>query len=402
MRRTFLGLLLFCFSLSLVGFAVSSTAEARVDGHEVKEKHAPVCPGAANEDSARCYARVIVDDKGNPKTTSTPNGYGPAQFRTAYNLSGVASSTRTIAVVNAYDNPYVLSDLNKYSATFGIPTMNNCPVSMGTSSSPCFQKVDQKGGINYPKVNSGWALEIALDTEIAHAICQNCNILLVEADSNSYGNLMAAVDRARLMGANVISNSYGSGEFSSETSFDSHFNYPGLAITFSSGDNGYGVQYPAASEYVTAVGGTSLYLNSDNSYNSETAWSGAGSGCSAYEAKPNWQTDRECTNRTVTDVSADADPNTGAAVYDSVRYGGRRGWFKVGGTSLSSPIIAGVYALGGTPSVQTNSLPYGTLSGLRDITSGSNGSCGGSYLCTATTGYDGPTGLGTPNGTGAF
>jgi len=207
------------------------------------------------------------------------------------------------------------------------------------------------------------------------------------------------------MHADVISNSYGSGEFSGETSYDSHFNHPGIAITFSSGDNGYGVEYPASSKYVTAVGGTTLNLNSNSTYNSETVWSGTGSGCSAFELKPTWQKDNLCSKRTVADVSADADPNTGAAVYDSVKFQGQSGWFKVGGTSLSSPLVAAVYALAGVPSGSSaNSLPYssGNSTNLHDIVSGSNGSCRGTYLCTGVSGYDGPTGLGTPNGLAAF
>jgi subtilase family serine protease len=368
-----------------------------------KVNNAPVCPGEVHG-YTRCHARVVVDSKGNPLVTTSPNGYGPAQFRGAYGLSGTASSSSIpiIAIVDAYDQPYILSDLNTYSSTFGVPGLPACSP---TSPPPCFKKVDQNGGTSYPQVNSGWALEISLDVEIAHAICQNCSILLVEAYSSSYSDLMAAVDRARLMGATVISNSYGSSEFSSESAYDSHFSYTGIAITFSSGDSGYGTSYPAASPYVTAVGGTTLNI-SGTSYISESAWSGAGSGCSAYETKPSWQTDTGCSKRTIADVSADADPNTGAAVYDSVRYQGLKGWFKVGGTSLSSPIIASTYALAGGVSAGTwgNSIPYSLgiyLTNLRDITSGSNGTCG-TYLCTAVKYYDGPTGLGTPYGTGAF
>ena len=237
-------------------------------------------------------------------------------------------------------------------------------------------------------------------------MCQNCNILLVEARSANYSDLMTAVDRARIMGAKIISNSYGSSEFSSETSFDSHFNYPGVMFLFSSGDSGYGTSYPAASRYVTAVGGTSLFLNPDNSYQSEVAWDGAGSGCSLYELKPVWQKDTLCAKRTIADVSADADPNTGAAVYDSFGYAGINGWLQVGGTSLASPLVAGIYALaGGVPNTTVGaSLLYNRVnysSNFNDIISGSNGSCG-TYLCTSLLGYDGPTGLGTPKGTSAF
>jgi subtilase family serine protease len=215
-------------------------------------------------------------------------------------------------------------------------------------------------------------------------------------------NLGTAVDTAASLGANAISNSYG-GSDSSDNNYGSYYNHPGHAITVSSGDNGYGVEYPASSAYVTAVGGTSLSRASNARGWSETVWNGAGSGCSAYNAKPTWQTDNGCANRTVADVSADADPNTGVAVYDSTSYQGRKGWLVFGGTSVASPIIASVYALAGNAStVDYGGFPYSHASSLYDVTSGSNGSCGGSYLCTGTTGYDGPTGLGTPNGTGAF
>lgn len=382
---------------------LSLLASAHSADEPKNEKHAAVC-ASGPKGTVNCHARVIVDNQGSPKAATTPSGFGPADFHGAYTGAVNAPNKQIIAIVDAYDDPSILSDLNKYSTTFGIPTMPACSGTISASAVPCFQKVDQTGGTSYPQVNAGWALEIALDVESAHAMCQNCGILLVEASSNSYANLMAAVDRAVAMGATVISNSYGSSEFSGENAYDSHFNIPGVAITFSSGDNGYGASYPAASPFVTAVGGTRLNLNADKTYNSETAWSGSGSGCSAYETKPIFQTDPSCLNRMISDVSADADPNTGAAVYDSVRYQGRKGWFKVGGTSLASPLVAGMYALaGGVPSgVQGNSLPYNNTAALHDVISGSNGSCGGTYFCTALTGYDGPTGLGTPNGTGAF
>ncbi len=365
--------------------------------------HAAVCFGGDNN-SARCHAHVATDKGGSPSVSSVPSGLGPNQLHGAYTSAVSAPNHQVIAIVDAYDHPSILSDLNTYSSTYGIPTMTACSGPIAASSVPCFQKVNQRGTTAYPASNAGWALEIALDVEVAHAMCQNCGILLVEADSNSYANLMTAVDEAATLGATAISNSYGSSEFSGETAYDYHFDHPGVAITVSSGDNGYGAEYPAASRFVTAVGGTSLTLNADNSYNSEKVWSGAGSGCSSFESKPTWQTDGGCANRAISDVSAVADPNTGAAVYDSVRYQGKKGWFKVGGTSLSAPLIAGIYALaGGVPTgVYGNSLPYGAAGSLHDVLLGSNGSCGGTYLCTASIGYDGPTGLGSPNGLLAF
>jgi hypothetical protein len=357
----------------------------------------PVC---ANETSGhfRCMSNVITDAQGHPKIAVSPlAGYGPNDFLAAYSLgTGTSNTNKTIAIVDAYDQPNIFSDLTTYSKNYAIPSLGQCQVK--PTSSLCFQKVNQTGGTSYPVSDLGWGLEISLDVEVAHAICENCNILLVEANSNSYTDLLQAFDTAAAMGANVISNSYGSSEFSSEVSFDSHFNLQGKAITFSSGDNGYGTAYPAASPYVTSVGGTTLQSISPHV---ETTWIGSGSGCSSYEPKPSFQKDAGCSMRTIADVSADADPNTGAIIYDSP-YGG---WLQVGGTSLSSPIIAGVYALGKGFSGYGNSVPYANGSygvNLYDITSGNNGACGGSYLCTSGPGYDGPTGLGSPIGTGAF
>lgn len=356
----------------------------------------PVCPGPAAKGDARCHSRVLTDTKGNPSAGTNPTGYGPVQFRTGYSLTTTGSSSTTIGIVDAYDDPNIESDLGMYSSHYGLPAC--------TTANGCFKKVNQVGGTSYPRKDAGWSLEISLDVEIAHAICPGCNILLVEANSNSFANLLTAEDYA-VGHATIVSNSWGGGEFSSETSnsYDGHFNHIGHPITFSSGDGGYGVEYPAASHYVTAVGGTTLNLNANNTYKSETVWSGAGSGCSAYEPKPTWQKDTGCVRRTVADVAADADPNTGAAVYDTVRYQGISGWFQVGGTSLASPLVAAVYALAGNAaSTVDGSYPYGHTSSLHDVTSGSNGNCGGSYLCTGKVGYDGPTGNGTPNGTNAF
>jgi subtilase family serine protease len=171
----------------------------------------------------------------------------------------------------------------------------------------------------------------------------------------------------------------------------------------SSGDNGYGVEFPAASQYVTAVGGTSLTRNSSARGFTESVWSGAGSGCSRYVAKPSWQHDTGCARRTVADVSAVANPNTGVAVYDSTRFQGASGWMVFGGTSVSAPIVAGVYALAGNErSLTYGSFAYSHTGSLFDVVSGSNGTCSPAYLCHGAAGYDGPTGLGTPNGSGAF
>jgi subtilase family serine protease len=237
------------------------------------------------------------------------------------------------------------------------------------------------------------------------AVCPSCKILLVEAKSSSMTDLGKAVNRAALLGAAAISNSYGtSSEFSGETTYDSYYNHPGAMVTVSSGDSGYKrFGYPAASGFVTAVGGTHLTRTTSTRGWAETAWSGAGAGCSIYEAKPAWQTDTGCSKRTVSDVSAIADPNTGVAVYDSFGSSGGANWYVFGGTSVSSPIVASIYALAGNAAgLVYGSYPYAHRSSLWDVTSGWDGQCRSSYLCTSNVGYDGPTGLGTPNGIGAF
>jgi subtilase family serine protease len=354
-----------------------------------------VC-GAVTGHFARCNSDVVTNASGNPLVTSAPAGYGPADLQSAYGLAAQSASGgvgQTIAIVDAYNDPNAAADLGVYRSQFGLPAC--------TTASGCFTKVNQSGGTSYPRGNKGWAEEISLDLDMASAICPNCKILLVEATSNSFTNLGKAEDYAAAH-ANVISNSYGGGEFSSEGSstYDGHYNHPGLAITVSSGDSGYGVEFPAASQHVTAVGGTTLTRDSSSRGWGEIAWSGAGSGCSAYIPKPSWQSDSGCSRRSVADVSADANPNTGVAVYDTYRDGG---WLVFGGTSVAAPIVAGVYALAGNAGlVNYGSYPYSHTQLLNDVTAGSNGSCGGSYLCTAGPGYDGPTGLGTPNTADAF
>jgi subtilase family serine protease len=380
-----------------------------------------VCSKIVAPDSAHCDARVRTDLKarsaqparaGQAAAQAQPAGgvgnggaYDPAFLRAAYNLNSLSVSGGTgqvVAVVDAMDDPKALSDLAYYRNYFGLPALPAC--TSWPSTSACFSKVDQNGGTNYPPADQGWAEEISLDLDMVSAICPNCTILLVEANSGTYSDLAAAVNQAATLGANAISNSYGGGEWSGETAMDSAYHHPGVAITASSGDGGYGVEYPAASPFVTAVGGTTLNqtTNSGGRNATETAWSGAGSGCSGYEPKPTWQKDASCANRTVSDVSAVADPNTGVWVYDTYVDPG----FEVfGGTSVASPIIASIYALAGnslSSGQQMDANPYAHASALFDITGGTNGSCSATYLCAGVAGYDGPTGLGTPNAAGAF
>jgi subtilase family serine protease len=359
--------------------------------------HAAVCPGPASAGTARCHARVVTDSAGHPLARdATPNvvpsGYSPASLRSAYKITGSGSGSTIIAIVDAYGYTNAEADLAVYRSTYGLPACS--------SASGCFAKYNQLGvKANYPRQNTGWAQETALDLDMASAMCPSCKIILVEANSTSFADLAAAVNRAASLGAHVISNSYGGTETGSQT-YESAYNHPGVAITVSSGDSGYGVQFPASSPHVTATGGTHLVTSATTRGWTETAWTGAGSGCSTIYAKPAWQTDSGCTKRMEADVSAVADPATGVAVYGPVN-ASRSGWQVYGGTSVAAPLIAGIYGVNGT-SVNYGSDPYANLGYLFDVTSGSNGSCGGTYFCTAVSGYDGPTGLGTPNGPVAF
>jgi len=367
--------------------AGASTATARSANGAVHSQR--VC-AAAPAGYAACHTRVVTDAKLTPlATTKYLSGYTPTQLRTAYGLT--TDSTMTVAIVDAYANPNAAADLAAYRTQFKI------------AGSKTLTQVNQTGGpITKVRGNVGWGQEEMLDLEMISAICPSCHIIYVGANSASFNDLATAVDTAARLGATVISNSYGGSEFSTEATIASHYNHSGVAITVSSGDSGYGVQVPAAFNTVTAVGGTTLTLNTDGTRASEIVWNGAGSGCSAYITKPRWQHDSACAKRTVADVAAVADPTTGVAVYDS--YGSLRGanWYVFGGTSVAAPIIGAVYALSAKTAGVPASLAYTEAGSLFDVTSGSNGSCGGSYLCTGGNGYDGPTGNGTPKGTGAF
>ncbi|MEW2224025.1 putative Ig domain-containing protein [Streptomyces sp. NPDC007044] len=387
--------------------ASSSTSASTSSGASASASSAAptqrLCAVPAKKGQMACMALTRTDVVHHLGITpnATPSGYGPTDLQSAYALPSSAGAGATVAIVDAQDDPNAAADLSTYRAQYGLPAC--------TTANGCFKKINQNGSTtSLPSADSGWAGEISLDLDMVSAVCPQCHILLVEATSASMDDLGTAVNQAVTQGAKYVSNSYGGSEDSSDTTADSqYFNHPGVAITVSSGDEGYGAEYPAASKYVTAVGGTALSRASGTARGwTESVWNtssteGTGSGCSAYDAKPTWQTDTGCAKRTIADVSAVADPATGLAVYDSYQ---ASGWQVYGGTSASSPIIASVYALAGTPAAGTTpaSYPYSHTGSLNDVTSGSNGSCGGSYLCTAKAGYDGPTGLGTPNGTAAF
>jgi uncharacterized protein with LGFP repeats len=300
--------------------------------------------------------------------------------------------------VDAYDLPSAESDLANYRSQYGLPAC--------TTANGCFRKVNESGGSTPPAISPDWGLEIDLDLQVISAACPNCNILLVEANSEQVDDLGTSVNTAVGLGAKFVSNSYGGAETLNDPGYDSsYFNHPGVMLAVATGDIGYGPLYPASSRYVTSVGGTTLSRTSNSRGWAETAWSGGGSGCSGFIGKPAWQTDPGCPNRTVADVAAVADPQTGVAMYDSTpsnTTNGQSGWLVAGGTSAATPIVAAAYALAGSPSANTYPSSYlyaHSGSGLNDVTSGSNGTCAPAYLCTAGPGYDGPTGLGTLNGT---
>ena len=377
-RTSFKGLAVFAaLMLALAGLAPTSTAFAA--GGQ------PVCPGPVALDFTHCYARVL-----RPDATSSPTGLSPAKIKSSYSFptSLTAGTGKTIAIVDAFDDPTAENDLNVFSKQFALPAC--------TTGNGCFKKVNQTGGTSYPRKDSGWALEISLDIEWAHAIAPGAKILLVEARSNSFSNLLAAEDYAKAH-ATYVSNSWGGSEFSSETSYDSHFSRSGVSFFVSSGDAGLPAEYPSASRNVISVGGTTLHFSSTGSFTSETGWSNGGGGCSLYETATSSQSSFsqyaqvKCGGKRATpDVSLDADPASGVSVYDSTSYQGQSGWFRVGGTSASSPMWAARAADAGV--VVNSAYVYGSSIKYRDITSGNNGA-------PCLIGYDLCTGRGSWTGT---
>ena len=398
MRRTLgtvVATLTAAIGLTAAAVGVASSADAVPGAHGQR-----VCSDA-KAGEANCFAEVLVDANGkdvSPDTAApSSNAKTPADIRSAYKLTGLASGGRTVAIVDAYGYPNAERDLGVYRSQF--PNIPACPTANG-----CLKIIDQNGGTNLPRFNLGWAQEQALDLDAVSATCPDCKIILVQAKSASFADLGAAVVTAsKQAGVVAISNSYGGGD-APDSTYGKYYNHPNIAVTASTGDNGYqGGSYPASSAYVTAVGGTSLTKATGTTRGwSESVWSGAGSGCSTYNvAVAPAAFGTGCAKRAMADVSAVADPQAGLAVYAPTRRTGST-WAQYGGTSLSSPIIAAVYALSGNTAGYANGLPYQNPASLFDVTSGSNGSCPTTQWCHARTGWDGPTGLGTPNGVGAF
>jgi hypothetical protein len=410
-----------------------------------------------------------------PSPANGDFGLRPSDLHSAYDLPATAGSGQTVAIVDAYNDLAAEEDLAVYTKEFSLPPC--------TAGEGCFAQVNQNGeAANLPFPRSakelesarkgtraqreeaeeatGWALEISLDIETTRAVCQSCHILLVEADEPSYVDLEKAEHTAASLGANEVSNSWGGPELgvTLEEERTGPFNDPGLVIAAASGDDGYldwdargekgYADYPASSPHVVAVGGTRLSLTESDAWAGESVWNGygaGGGGCSVVfpaepfqQSVPDWPSVGCAGKRAVADVSADADPYTGLAVYDSgvnctyyFPEGKVKGhWCTIGGTSLSTPLIASTFALaGGSDGVEypAQTLYEGELhapASLHDITEGSNGeckkaytetglsgctaaeeaqtSCSGQAICLAGAGYDGPTGVGTPHGLTAF
>jgi len=354
--------------LALISMALSGLALTFAQPQTVTQAVGPRPPtrvcGAAGKDEGRCHMFA------RPDASSGPVALGPGTIKAAYAFPTAASAGagKTIAIVDAYDDPTAEKDLGVFDSQFGLPAC--------TTANGCFKKVSQSGTTKYPPANGGWALEISLDVEWAHAIAPGAKILLVEATSATNSNLFAAEDYAKTH-AQYVSNSWGESEFSGENSYDSHFAQAGVSVFVSAGDSGLPAQYPSSSPNVISVGGTTLKFSSSGAV-TETGWSSGGGGCSLYETAPTAQsTFRQysqvnCRGKRATpDLALDADPNSGVAVYDSTPYSGQSGWFQVGGTSASSPMVAGRAADAGV--VVNSAYVYGSSITFRDIVAGNNG-----------------------------
>jgi hypothetical protein len=447
--------------LSPIRFSAASACSAPTPGHAACLGVALAAKAPLSLSGARALGAVSRASGSSapvvPATEYTQpiGGIAPGELRGAYGLAGASAlpSTQTIAIVDAYHDPAAEADLAHFSSQFGLPACS--------SENGCFKEVNQQGKTAPLPVyggsseERGWALETATDLDAAHAVCPNCHILLVEANSNASSDLFTAENAAAGLGATEISNSWGGSEPKEESKA---FEHPGIVITASSGDSGYlnwlqpgghGADYPASSPHVVAVAGTRLQQSS-GSWQSETVWNdggeegaektgagASGGGCSSVFAPPAWQVQPAqsagCSRRLVADVAADGDPYTGIDVYDStLTPSGTKGWTIVGGTSVSSPIIAAVFALAGGahgiayPAQTLYENAAATPGDLHDVSLGSNGRCSqpvnsttgassctsseesaascpaANGLCRAGAGYDGPSGLGTPHGIAAF
>jgi hypothetical protein len=359
------------------------------------------CSGQAVAGQAQC-----LTIRETAKAAASVPGITPTALRSAYGLGKAAATGgrgETVAVVMAYADPTAAQDLAVYRKHFSLPAC--------TTAKGCLRIVNEHGkASSLPAGSASWAQTAALELEVTSALCPECKLVLVEANSNALADLGTAEDTAVARGARFVLDGWAEQEFTGQDAYDRYFNHPGVAVVAAAGNNGYEQTYPADLPYVTSVGGTTLIHTSLNTRGwAETAWSDTSSGCSTLEIKPSWQRSDTnpvtgCPNRTQNDVSADADPKSGAAVYDSYQESSK--WVAEGGTALAAAIVTAAYALAGPPAARSYpaSYPYQHARDLNDVTSGSNGGCvfQPAYLCTAGKGFDGPTGLGTPDGTGAF
>ncbi|HTR51000.1 MAG TPA: S53 family peptidase [Kofleriaceae bacterium] len=353
-----------------------------------------VCGGGA----LRCFAHVHATEDGHVKAYAAPQGWGPADLQSAYGIDAahvVPTTTPTVAVVDAYGYASLESDLAAYRAQYGLPAC--------TTANGCLKIVNQSGQTTPlpgpPPSGDDWTIETALDVDMVSAACPSCKIVVVQATDDQGSGLFVANDVPSTLGATVVSNSWGGPEQSgsSVSAYETYFNHAGVAVFVSAGDDGYddggqGPDYPATSQYAIAVGGTNLQKSANTRGWTETAWTSGGSACSLSVPKPSYQTSTSCTYKATTDIAAVADPQTGVAVYNN------GGWTVVGGTSAASPLVAAIWAATGNGAQTSGSYVMQHASIFNDVTSGSNGNCG-NVLCNAGTGWDGPTGYGTPNAT---
>lgn len=348
---------------------------------------------ASGQQAYSCYVKLNAATRTAGRASPDPAGWGAPALRSAYGITEDAQDPDTVAVIVAYDYPSAEDDMNHYRAQYGLPPC--------TSASGCFTKINQKGETgHYPQPDQGWGVEASLDLQMISAACPTCRIVLAEAKSPYDGPLFKAEQAAVDAGATVTNHSFGRIELTGAEADGLHFDHDGVTAVASTGDAGYQpASFPASVPSVIAVGGTVLSRSStDPRAWSERAWRDGGSGCSAYFDKVAGQDDAACHMRTISDVSAVA---RGLAIFNTSLPRRYRGWFQVDGTSASSPLVAGMIGSQGNGGIRPPAL-YADPGGFNDVTRGSNGFCGGSYLCTGLPGYDGPTGLGTPSSPSAF
>jgi hypothetical protein len=380
------------FDTVMSNATAAPTFPSTLNTYPITAKARPACQSQKDNKSVQCHANANPNVTPNPNASLSPAqipGLQPAAIATqyAFNPSSGAKG-QVVAVVVAYDNSaYLPKDLNAYRAEFGL---SPCTVANG-----CLSFVNQPNVSVAANTDTAWQTEVDVDAEMVSAVCPQCKIAVVQSEDAKIADMAATVNAAASAGANVISNSWSMPESSGAMQYASYFNHPGVPIVAGAGDGGYAVGFPADLATVISVGGTTL----NTSTHQESAWSLTGSGCSAYVAKPAFQTDTGCRNRTMNDVSIVADPSTGVAVYSTAQ----GGWTVMGGTSVGAALVAGMYGLQGNgKQVNDATSIYKTPSSFTNVTSGSNGSCSPSYLCTGGSGYNGPTGIGTPHGTGGL